>query len=334
MRDEPPVAAILEMAAASVPLLDRARSLVACLDDWLDVDAIRLTLSGPDRRAHATIESAGLDSAVLRHVLPPPVARGAQVAGLAQDLPLTGRAATLPRGEGPVAVDCLVRARSGVRLEAPLAEPDGPSVGLLSLLFADGESPSPGVRDCVRQLTPLMARAVSPLPSLSGTNGLADGATAGAVLLRDGRCVRLPGLDEHPLLRVGSPLVELARQTLLAGLRHRSFLWPAAEAPTATSHLCVTVMRTHDSPALVLGTMLLRPHADRHGLTPRELEVLGLLVEGDSNQQIARRLGVATRTVATHVEHVLHKLEVPTRTLAAVRAERQGLHVPPSPGTT
>jgi DNA-binding NarL/FixJ family response regulator len=56
--------------------------------------------------------------------------------------------------------------------------------------------------------------------------------------------------------------------------------------------------------------------------------VLGLLVEGCSNHEIARALVVAPRTVAAHLEHVLVKLEAPTRTLAAVRAEREGLYVP------
>ena len=73
---------------------------------------------------------------------------------------------------------------------------------------------------------------------------------------------------------------------------------------------------------------LLSPATDLRGLTPRELEVLGLLVEGCSNQEIARALVVAPRTVAAHLEHVLGKLEAPTRTLAAVRAEREGLYVP------
>jgi DNA-binding NarL/FixJ family response regulator len=70
--------------------------------------------------------------------------------------------------------------------------------------------------------------------------------------------------------------------------------------------------------------------SDLHGLTPRELEVLGLLVEGCSNHEIARALVVAPRTVAAHLEHVLVKLAAPTRTLAAVRAERDGLYVPPT----
>jgi len=60
--------------------------------------------------------------------------------------------------------------------------------------------------------------------------------------------------------------------------------------------------------------------------------VLGLLIEGCSNQEIARRLVVAPRGVAAYLEHVLAKLGAPTRTLAAVRAERDGLYVPaPSP---
>jgi DNA-binding NarL/FixJ family response regulator len=68
---------------------------------------------------------------------------------------------------------------------------------------------------------------------------------------------------------------------------------------------------------------------DPQGLTPRELEVRGLIVEGCSNRQIACTLVVSRRTVAAHVEHIVAKLRAPTRTHAAVRAERAGLYVPP-----
>jgi DNA-binding CsgD family transcriptional regulator len=81
-------------------------------------------------------------------------------------------------------------------------------------------------------------------------------------------------------------------------------------------------------PPGLTAVVLLSPATDLHGLTPREMEVLGLLVQGCSNQEIARTLVVAPRTVATHLEHVLDKLGAPTRTLAAVRAERDGLYVP------
>jgi DNA-binding NarL/FixJ family response regulator len=63
-------------------------------------------------------------------------------------------------------------------------------------------------------------------------------------------------------------------------------------------------------------------------LAPGELVVLGLLVDGRSNREIACALVVALRTVAAHIEHILVKLVTPTRTLAAVRAEEAGLYVP------
>jgi DNA-binding NarL/FixJ family response regulator len=52
------------------------------------------------------------------------------------------------------------------------------------------------------------------------------------------------------------------------------------------------------------------------------------LIDGRSNVAIAGVLTVAPRTVTAHVEHILHKLDAGSRTLAAVRAEREGLYVP------
>ena len=60
-------------------------------------------------------------------------------------------------------------------------------------------------------------------------------------------------------------------------------------------------------------------------LTPREREVLRLIADGLSNKRIARELGVAEKTVKTHVGHVLAKLELTDRTQAALYAVREGL---------
>jgi DNA-binding NarL/FixJ family response regulator len=66
-------------------------------------------------------------------------------------------------------------------------------------------------------------------------------------------------------------------------------------------------------------------------LTRREREVLGLIGRGFSNKRIALELGIAEKTVKTHVGHVLFKLGVPDRTSAALHAVRAGL-VPDGPG--
>ncbi len=60
-------------------------------------------------------------------------------------------------------------------------------------------------------------------------------------------------------------------------------------------------------------------------LSQREREVLALMAEGLSNQQIAERLGIGEKTVKTHVSNVLGKLDVSDRTQAAVYAWKSGM---------
>ena len=63
----------------------------------------------------------------------------------------------------------------------------------------------------------------------------------------------------------------------------------------------------------------------REALTPRELDVLRLLARGLPNKLIARELGIAERTVKTHVSSIFGKLGVTDRTQAALYAVREGL---------
>jgi RNA polymerase sigma factor (sigma-70 family) len=63
-------------------------------------------------------------------------------------------------------------------------------------------------------------------------------------------------------------------------------------------------------------------------LSAREREVLGLVAEGKTNQQIASALGISDRTVATHVASIYRKLQITNRVEAAREANRLGLAGP------
>lgn len=64
-------------------------------------------------------------------------------------------------------------------------------------------------------------------------------------------------------------------------------------------------------------------------LTPRQLDVLRLLVDGHSNKLICRTLGLSESSVKTHLEAVYRRLGVSNRTQAVVAAARLGLRFAP-----
>jgi DNA-binding response OmpR family regulator len=78
-----------------------------------------------------------------------------------------------------------------------------------------------------------------------------------------------------------------------------------------------TLLRRADRPVSV--------SPPRSSLTARESEVLRLLADGLSQSDIAARLFISSKTVATHIEHILEKLEVRSRAQAVAYAYREGL---------
>jgi DNA-binding NarL/FixJ family response regulator len=75
-----------------------------------------------------------------------------------------------------------------------------------------------------------------------------------------------------------------------------------------------------------------RASASPEALTEREIEVLRLLADGQSNKEMARSLSIGEKTVKTHVGNILAKLGVYSRTQAALHAVQIGLVTMKGPG--
>jgi DNA-binding NarL/FixJ family response regulator len=73
------------------------------------------------------------------------------------------------------------------------------------------------------------------------------------------------------------------------------------------------------------------PADDPHRLTQREAEVAGLVVDGYTNAEIARILGVGERTIDGHLEHIKQKICETRRVRVAMRLQELGYRPPPRP---
>ncbi|MGH7503474.1 MAG: response regulator [Longimicrobiales bacterium] len=110
---------------------------------------------------------------------------------------------------------------------------------------------------------------------------------------------------------VGYLLKDVGRADLLAAIRAAGRNTPTLH-PVAQQYLMQQVV----APA---------PSSPLDVLTPRELEVLKLIADGQSNKAIARKLDLSIGTVKGHVSAILTKLEVTSRTQAALLAVDHGL---------
>ena len=153
--------------------------------------------------------------------------------------------------------------------------------------------------------------------------------------------LRMPGADGiaalRGLRRSGNP----ARVLVVT-----SFTEPAAVLPAVQAGAAGYVYKDIDPPALAsairsvhAGHVLLHPDVARllaearsgpadTTLTPREREVLAAIARGRANREIARQLGLAEKTVKTHVSAILTKLGLQDRTQAALYAVRTGMADP------
>jgi len=88
---------------------------------------------------------------------------------------------------------------------------------------------------------------------------------------------------------------------------------------------CLAALRSCSQPSTSRRRRSIRADPARLPLSPRELEVLHLLADGASNPDISKTLYISRRTTEHHVEHILTKLEVTSRTAAVAYALTHGL---------
>jgi DNA-binding CsgD family transcriptional regulator len=323
-------AELAEVAASPEPLPKRAEALLHALRRLVPFDSAWLALADPFRSTYSSLAGADIDEATMSFLSGPMNARDIEMTGADRTRrPSSPSDLSYPVTQLPTWAECLIPAGYHEALAVGLFAPDGRHVGFLALLDGATEPPSAAKRRLLGNLLPVLARAIDPMRSLLGAARLVQGATSGVVLHDGGRIAHLPGLTDHPLLAPESPTLNAARAAIASGQVYTSFLWPLGGRHAPNGHARVTALASIEDVPAMTGMVLVSPPGNLRGLTPRELEVLGLLIDGRSNHEIATALVVAQRTVAAHVEHILAKLAAPTRTLAAVRAEREGLYVPP-----
>jgi DNA-binding NarL/FixJ family response regulator len=146
------------------------------------------------------------------------------------------------------------------------------------------------------------------------------------------RAARLYGAAEAARQAIGAPMPrhharsDQAVARVRAGLGEPAFAaaWAAGRAlPLAEAVAEALAVAPEELSADAIGT--LSTPAARHGLTLREVEVLGLVRAGCSNREIGERLSISERTAGTHVQNILAKLDVSTRAAAAAFAVEYGL---------
>jgi DNA-binding CsgD family transcriptional regulator len=319
-----------QIASGQDTVEQRAEAVLETLHRLVPFQAAVIYLLDPDRREAMPVVSRGYGEAVSEYMISPANMEEIELLGLTRHrAALRVRDLPVPAERVRGWVEYLRPAGFREGLAVGLFTPEGRHLGILGLNTDTDRHPTEAARDLIGTMAPTIAKAVDPTRSLAELARIINPARAGTLLTRAGNTLPLTGLPGHQLLDVGSAVLAVATQQLLTSGGYGSFLCPDTAHDAVTSHVRITMLACPpDAPQYVVAVVLLSPPGDLHGLTDRELEILGLLVEGWPNRRIAAALFITQRTVAAHVEHILPKLDAPTRTLAAIRALRLGLYVP------
>jgi len=157
---------------------------------------------------------------------------------------------------------------------------------------------------------------------------LTSASVASRIALTPDAATRTPALVlvvDEPTPEWAAEAVRTGARGVLAGDATPAEIIAAIEAAAAglvtlPTELASAIVTSGNRPAA-----LPRVQPDSTPLTPRELEVLGMLAEGLANKNIAARLVISEHTVKTHVASILGKLGAYSRAEAVAIGVRQGL---------
>jgi DNA-binding CsgD family transcriptional regulator/pimeloyl-ACP methyl ester carboxylesterase len=181
-----------------------------------------------------------------------------------------------------------------------------------------GRATADQIREAV---TPQVARAIMQVASAVDVTGQLPDVIAPTLVVHRRGMSQIP-VDVPRSLALGLPR---GRLVLLEGAQPTLF----GEGPDAVMSMLLDFLCDGIEPAepaaAADGVAFGPPAASPDGLSRRELEVLQLLAAGESNQQIARRLGLSTHTVERHVANLYRKIGARGRADATAYAFRNGM---------
>jgi DNA-binding NarL/FixJ family response regulator len=187
----------------------------------------------------------------------------------------------------------------------------------------------------------VVAEAVDGQDALDKLRRLAVEGRLPRVVLMDVLMPRMDGITAIGAVRAAHPDVQIVVLTSFGELERVQTALQAGAAgyllkdadpdEIAAAVRAADRGEVHLDPAVAgrLARHLVSPPTGIAALTSRERTILALVARGLSNREIAAELFIGERTARTHVSHVLSKLQLASRTQAALVAIREGLIPPP-----
>lgn len=311
------------------PPEERGRAVLDALHELVPFVGGEISYWNPSVQGHRTLANDGYPDVVLEHLNGPILvqelddlrARESGCPTRMRDVPEHALAAqiSIPQVLRPQGY------REGVTMG--LLTVDGRHAGVLNLSTDDERFPTDGACAVLRHLNAALASVVDVTRSFRWLCRLLEPGVAAVALTAQGRAISLPETPVSPVLADESPALTVALAVLTGAVGPTRFLWPAE--PRGSWYRIVLIPCRETGVPEIAGVVTARLEDDLHRLTRRELEVLTYLAYGRSNAEIAADLVVSVRTVSTHVERILDKLDVHSRGAAAARALSEGTLLPP-----